>query len=302
MVARQATFYIKIPPESRFLCKFASCFGGSCPPEEIIIMIRKAVILGTGNVAWQLAHSLPLFGYCVVQIFGRNAAKAEDLASAVGADHTDSYDEIYPDADIYIYAVADDAISEVVASVRLDSGVHVHTSGCVGIDVFEGSKSNYGVVYPFQTFTRNKKIDFSKVAIFFEANNDNSRSRVEEFAKALSLKVFESNSEQRRSVHLAGVVGCNFANYLWSISYDILRQQGYPFRDVMLPLIEESLDKLRYMSPSEAQTGPARRGDTGTIAAHEALLADNSDIAAMYRMLSKMIADSSNYKYDRNRQ
>ena len=148
-------------------------------------MIRKAVILGTGNVAWQLAHSLPLFGYCVVQIFGRNAAKAEDLASAVGADHTDSYDEIYPDADIYIYAVSDDAISEVVASVRLDSGVHVHTSGCVGIDVFEGSKSNYGVVYPFQTFTRNKKIDFSKVAIFFEANNDSSRSRVEEFATIL---------------------------------------------------------------------------------------------------------------------
>ena len=54
-------------------------------------MLQKAVIIGTGNVAWQLAHCLPLCGCCVLQIFGRNAHKAESLALEVGAEATEIF-------------------------------------------------------------------------------------------------------------------------------------------------------------------------------------------------------------------
>lgn len=252
-------------------------------------MIKRVVIIGTGNVSWMLAHSLPLFGYCVVQIVGRHEEKAQSLALEIGADYTSHYDEIYPNAEYYIYAVTDNAIAEVASNVPTNSGIHIHTSGSVGIEVFEGTKSNYGVLYPLQTFTRGKKIDFGKVAIFIEANNRETLESVEEFAKKLSLKVFDTNSRQRRSVHLAAVVGCNFANYLWQMSDTILKEHSFPFRDVMLPLVEESIDKLKYMSPKQAQTGPALRGDTQTIDKHLAMLNDNPQWQEIYKLLTAQI-------------
>lgn len=255
-------------------------------------MIKKVVLIGTGNVAWHLAHSLPLFGYCVVQIFGRDADKAQGLALEIGADYTADYNEIYVNADFYIYAVTDNALSQVIDNIKVDSGVHIHTSGSVDIDVFEGKKSNYGVVYPLQTFIRNKKIDFSKIAIFIEANSADTMPRVEEFAKKLSFKIFDTDSRQRRQVHLAAVVACNFTNYLWQVANDLLKENHFPFRDVMLPLIEESVDKLKYMSPTEAQTGPAVRQDTDTIAKHIRLLEDNDDLQYLYRYMSDLIIKS----------
>lgn len=255
-------------------------------------MIKKVVVIGTGNVAWHLAHSLPLFGYCVVQIFGRDLDKAQGLALEIGADYTTDYNEIYTNADFYIYAVADNALHQVIDNVKVDSGVHIHTSGSVDIDVFRGKKSNYGVVYPLQTFTRNKKINFSKIAIFIEANNTDTMPKVEEFAKKLSLKIFDTDSRQRRMVHLAAVVGCNFTNYLWQVANELLKENHFPFRDVMLPLIEESVDKLKYLSPMEAQTGPAVRQDTDTITKHLQLLDKNDDFRHIYRYISDLIIKS----------
>ena len=168
-------------------------------------MLQKAVIIGTGNVAWQLAHCLPLCGCCVLQIFGRNAHKAESLALEVGAEHTDSYRDIYPNADFYIYAVADDALPEVVDNVETDAGIHLHTSGSVDIAVFEGKRSNYGVLYPLQTFTRGRMVDFGRVAIFTEANSADNLRRIGEFARRLSLKVFDVDSRQRRRVSLRAI-------------------------------------------------------------------------------------------------
>lgn len=252
-------------------------------------MIKRVVIIGTGNVAWQLAHSLPLFGYCVVQIFGRSEEKAQSLALEIGADHTSKYDEIYPDAEYYIYAVSDNAIEEVVARVPTDNGIHLHTSGSVSIDVFEAKKSNYGAVYPLQTFTRRKKIDFAKVPVFIEANGKECLEHIKVFAKKLSFKVFEADSRQRQNVHLAGVIGCNFTNYLWHISDTILKEYHLPFGDVMLPIIEESIDKLKYMSPEKAQTGPALRGDTKTIEKHLAMLENNRQWRELYRLFTNQI-------------
>ena len=252
-------------------------------------MLQKAVIIGTGNVAWQLAHCLPLCGCCVLQIFGRNAHKAESLALEVGAEHTDSYRDIYPNADFYIYAVSDDALPEVVDNVETDAGIHLHTSGSVDIAVFAGKRSNYGVLYPLQTFTRGRMVDFGRVAIFTEANSADNLRRIGEFARRLSLKVFDVDSRQRRRVHLAGVIACNFANYLWQVADDVLHDDNLRFYDVLLPLIQETVDKLKYMSPAEAQTGPAKRGDTQTIARHLDMLGNTGDVADLYGMFSRLI-------------
>ncbi len=240
-------------------------------------MITKVVIIGSGNVAWQLAHSLPLLGVCVVQIFSRNEHHAQNLAMEVGADYTADYNEIDAEADFYIYAVSDDALPEVIESVKTDEGIHIHTSGSVGISVFADKKSKYGVMYPLQTFTRNRKIKLENTAFFIEANDATTLDQVEKFTKRISLKTFNFDSEQRRKIHLAGVFANNFTNAMWSVSDSLIKEQNLMFRDVLLPLVEESIEKLKYMTPAMAQTGPAIRDDQTTINKHIEILSNKPE-------------------------
>ena len=248
----------------------------------------KSVIIGSGNVARHLAHWLPYCGCSVVQIFSRTLHSAQNLAMEIGAEFTDNYAEIVPDADIYIYAVSDDALYSVIQSVSVKNGLHLHTSGSVEMNVFEGEKENFGVLYPFQTFSKQKKVDFKKVPVFIETNNEQNLLFLENFAKKISEKIYKISSEQRKTVHLTGVFACNFTNHLWNISYNLLKENNLPF-EILLPLIEESVEKLHYISPQQAQTGPAIRGDKTVISKHLRLLENHKDLQEIYKILTEQI-------------
>ncbi|MDR0829285.1 MAG: DUF2520 domain-containing protein [Prevotellaceae bacterium] len=250
--------------------------------------MNKVVIIGSGNVARSLAHALPYCGCAVEQIFSRNLLSAESLALEIGSDFTDDFEKISTDADFYIYAVSDDALRVVAEQVKAKSGIHLHTSGSVEMNVFEGKKENFGVLYPFQTFSKQKLADFKNIPIFIEANSQKNLDIIFDFAKNISNNVLKINSLQRKEIHLAGVFACNFSNFFYSIADDILRKNGLPF-EIILPLIEESVQKLHFISPKEAQTGPAVRGDKKIIGEHLKMLADNKDLCEIYRLISGYI-------------
>ena len=52
-------------------------------------------------------------------------------------------------------------------------------------------------------------------------------------------------------------------------------------------LIDEAACKVHRMSPLEAQTGPAKRGDENVISAHKAML--DNELAKIYETLSNYI-------------
>jgi len=206
----------------------------------------------------------------------------------IGAEYTNDFAEILPDADIYIYAVSDDALSAVIQNVSAKNGLHIHTSGTVNMNIFEGKKENFGVLYPLQTFSKQKNVDFKQTPFFIEANNEKNLIYLENFAKKISEKLYKISSEQRKIVHLAGVLSCNFTNHLWNISYKLLKDNNLPF-EILLPLIEESVEKLHYLSPQQAQTGPAVRGDKKVIEKHLQLLENDKDLQKIYKIFSKWI-------------
>ena len=247
--------------------------------------LQKAVIIGSGSVARHLGNWLPYCSCSVVQIFDRKLSAAQRLATEIGSEFTDDYSKIFPVADIYIYAVSDDALSSVIQSVRANYGLHIHTAGSVGMDIFKDKKENFGVLYPFQTFSRQKKVNFKNIPLFIEANNAENLKNLELLAKKISKKVYTVSTEQRKIVHLAGVFGCNFPNYLWSIAYNLLKKNGLPF-EILLPLVEESVDKLQYLSPQQAQTGPAARNDDNVIEEHLQLLEKHKDWQKIYKLFT----------------
>lgn len=243
----------------------------------------SVVILGTGNLAIHLFRAFSAStGARVVQVVGRNPESLRSFSAHVAI--TSDYAAI-KDADVYLIAVKDEAITEVSHHLDGKKGVVVHTSGAVGMDAL--TPENRGVFYPLQTFTKGKDIDFGKVSICIEAKEEQSLALLKLLAHALSQNVHEVNSEQRKKLHLAAVFVNNFTNHLYGIGEEICEKEGLSF-ELLKPLILETAEKIQSMSPKEAQTGPARRNDQKSMQDHLKLLNNDKHIA-LYNLMSEAI-------------
>jgi predicted short-subunit dehydrogenase-like oxidoreductase (DUF2520 family) len=97
-------------------------------------------------------------------------------------------------------------------------------------------------------------------------------------------------------LHVAAVFACNFVNHMYSIASDILDSENLPF-DLIKPLIQETADKINELSPSVAQTGPAKRNDQLVIEKHLDLLSFSPEYQKIYREMTESII---NFKEQKN--
>ncbi|HEY9220881.1 MAG TPA: Rossmann-like and DUF2520 domain-containing protein [Lutibacter sp.] len=243
----------------------------------------NTVILGGGNVAWHLTNALLQNSEVnVVQVYNRSLEKISCFKNNTSI--TNNLSEL-KDADVYILAVSDNVISELSSALILKNKLVVHTSGSMAMDELK-SISNKGVFYLLQTFSKERKIDFSTVPICIEAETDADLLLLETLAKSISKNCYQINSNQRKSLHLAAVFVNNFVNHLYQIGHEICEQNKVPF-EILLPLILETANKITTLPPLEAQTGPAKRNDTKTIEKHTAMLTKNQQ--EIYTLLTKSI-------------
>lgn len=253
-------------------------------------MINSVAIIGSGNVATHLAKAIFNAGVDVKYVYSPTLVNSSVLASKVNAVAVDLISEIDRDIDLIIISIKDDAIKDVVEDLKEFNSIVVHTSGGINIDVFDGVAEKCGVLYPLQTFSKNRDLDFSKIPLFIEACNNDILSEIKEFSKRLSSNVIEADSSRRKIMHVAAVFACNFVNHCYDIASQILEKEGISF-DVLLPLIEETTKKISEITPHEAQTGPARRGDSDVMNAHLQQI-DSASMKDIYTLLSKSITDS----------
>ena len=169
----------------------------------------------------------------------------------------------------------------------------VHTAGGIGIEALPARFNRRGVLYPLQTFTQGRSVDFAKIPLFVEGNDDSFTSELEAFARNLSRTVYRADSDRRVRLHLAAVFACNFVNHLYALGGEILHGTELPF-DVLKPLIAETAAKaVDSGDPHRVQTGPAVRGDLPTLRRHEAALAHDPRLLRIYESLSQDIWETS---------
>ena len=242
----------------------------------------KIVLIGAGNLATHLGKALHAAGHDMVQVFSRTMQSAETLASLLDAEPLTDMAQVCDDADVYIFSVKDSALEQLVS--RLCGGekkVFLHTAGSMPMSVFQGKALHYGVLYPMQTFSKQRKVDFSIIPCFIEANDEFALKQIEGLAGQISHRVYQLSSEDRKYLHLSAVFACNFANHCYAASQELLQQHGIPF-DVMLPLIDETAAKVHGMTPKEAQTGPAVRYDENVIGKQIQLLENQPYFQKIY--------------------
>jgi len=247
----------------------------------------SVVIIGSGNVAQHLISAFAKSDTVeVIQVFSRTvdtSIKNIDSSKIISAFYQ------LKAADLYIISVTDKAIAEVSAQIPFENQLVVHTSGSVAISALN-SKNRRGVFYPLQTFTKNKPVDFGEIPICLEAENEKDYQLLETVGKSISDKIFPINSEQRKALHVAAVFVCNFVNHLYEIGNEICKENEIPF-EILQPLIQETAAKIMTLSPTEAQTGPAKRNDTQTINTHLNFLSNETQ-KEIYKILTKSIIDN----------
>lgn len=258
---------------------------------------ERVVVLGAGRVATHLVPALVGAGYRVAQVWSRTMASASALGQPLGISYTDDLTAVPADADIYIACVADGALPEVarqiVARVQRSfrTPLFLHTAGSVPMDVWrEAGAISYGILYPLQTFSKEREVDMREVSLFVEASDEASLMAVEALAHGLSGKVYRADSRRRALLHVAAVFACNFTNAMYDAAHQLLATDGIPF-DVLLPLIDETAAKVHALTPREAQTGPAVRGDEAVMQSHIHRLAGMPDLQTLYARISRMIAE-----------
>ena len=196
-------------------------------------------------------------------------------------------------AEIIILCVSDNAISEVANNIGHTEALIAHTSGSVSIQSLENVSEKIGVLYPLQTFTKEDSLNYKEIPVFIEGNSDDTVKDLKKLASVFSEDIREADSETRRQLHLASVFACNFVNALAGISKNILKESNIDF-SVLLPLMKQTINKLQYLSPEKAQTGPAVRGDKNVMETHVKMLEDQPELKNIYTILSDYIINTRN--------
>jgi len=245
-------------------------------------------LIGAGNLATQLASALAAKGHHFLQVYSRTEYSAGILAARLGCEAVVQPEQICSEADLYICALKDDVLSQVLPRVNFGKGLLVHTAGSLPMTVLSDYTPNHGIFYPLQTFSKQRPVDFSEVPIFIEAALSDSLDLLKNLASELSEKVVQVSYEKRKQLHLAAVFANNFVNYLYSIAEDLVHEKGLDFQ-YLLPLIEETSRKVKTIAPVKAQTGPAVRFDCRVMNKHLQLLGEYPEWQHLYEILSKGI-------------
>jgi predicted short-subunit dehydrogenase-like oxidoreductase (DUF2520 family) len=248
-------------------------------------MISVAII-GSGNVAHHLIKVISKSKNLeITQVFARNKDRLKGLIDPQKI--TSNLAQIKP-ADVVIICVTDGSVVAVSKEIAFNNQLVVHTAGSLNLDVLD-SKNRKGVFYPLQTFSKDKEVDFSKVPLCIEAENEKDLQLLEVFAHELSSSVYKIDSQQRKALHVSAVFVSNFVNHLYTIGNAICQEHQIPF-EILHPLIQETAQKIMHLSPVQAQTGPAIRHDDTITQMHEAFLLEENQ-KNIYKLLTQSIQD-----------
>lgn len=251
----------------------------------------RIVIIGAGNVATHLAKACQGAGHQILAICSRNIENVQLLAAAISCEclALDRLEHL-PEADFYLISTSDSAISTIVEHwpAHCKKGIVAHTAGSIPLGILSSMQSRVGVIYPLQTFSKERNVDFQKIPCFVEGDSTETEAQLMALAQSITQLVQPLSSEQRKVLHIAAVFACNFVNHLYDIAVGIAQEQGIN-PDWLQPLIEETAAKVANLSPRAAQTGPAVRGDQTVLHKQSEMLEHKPELQQLYQLLSQSI-------------
>ncbi len=251
----------------------------------------KICILGSGNVAHHISKALHQAGHNILQVYGRNPKTSKAVAKRCKAESIQDIKKLSTKATLYLICVSDNAIEKVSASIPFTLSakqIIAHTAGSISIQTLNKVGKGYGSFYPLQTFSKERRLSFDKIPMCIYGSNTSTHKKLTKLAQSISNDVRHIDDTTRKEIHLAAVFTCNFVTHLIAESESILSDTGVD-KDIITPLIKETISKTIAIGAANAQTGPAKRGDTNVINSHLAMLSSKPATQKLYKQISKAI-------------
>ena len=255
------------------------------------IVNNSLVIVGSGKLAKQFIKHFIQHSLHLKQVISRSNKKKLSKKFPKQFHIENKLSKIDPFANIYLIVVNDDSIKDIVQHwpFQLDQKqVILHCSGSITSNIFEPISENHGVMWPIQSFSNQKKINWKTIPICITANNKFSKNKIKQLSLKLTQKITLVDDDKRGKLHLAAVILNNFSNHLFVLVEEYLVKNDLKF-DLLIPIIQETITLLDSNLPISLQTGPAIRGDHETIKKHLKILKKNTTLKTLYQLMSDSI-------------
>jgi predicted short-subunit dehydrogenase-like oxidoreductase (DUF2520 family) len=255
-------------------------------------------IIGPGRAGSALGRALHKAGYTIAAIGGRNPDNVRNLAAELGARACQSPATTIDLADLTILAVPDDVIlplaNDMVESLCSAAGkAAVHLSGAqdrAALRPLAQMSLRIGVFHPLQTFRRGPEAVSNVAGTYFGIDADPPlRDQLMQLARDLDGHPFDLTGVDRALYHAAAVFAANYPITLLAEAIAIAKAAGLDGETAgpgLTALLAGAVSNLRDLAPADAITGPASRGDEGTIQRHLDALKNDPELQRLYQLLA----------------
>ncbi|MEQ3696930.1 MAG: Rossmann-like and DUF2520 domain-containing protein [Pseudomonadales bacterium] len=203
--------------------------------------------------------------------------------------------------DLLVLAVTDAEISSVaqqLAKLAINPRLVIHCSGSLGVEALSpliGQSSMLAAVHPAYSFTGAfVGLDtFHGTTLAIESSAVNQLS-LEQLFSPLSENLIFSEDISRAHYHAASVMASNLLVGLSYAAQTVAEQSGIPAEQaasLVNSLMRNTLENLQQNSPSDALTGPVKRGDIATVEKHLSALSQHPELRDAYASLSTIITE-----------
>jgi predicted short-subunit dehydrogenase-like oxidoreductase (DUF2520 family) len=259
-------------------------------------------VVGAGRVGTALAVLLSRAGHRVVGVAGRRGTKERATRHLPGVPVLPAAEAVTL-AEIVLIGVPDDRIagvaSDLVAHGAVRAGQTVaHLSGATGLMALAAARDAGARVlslHPLQTFP---DVDAAIVrvpgsAMAVTAEDEPGFELGERLARDVGARPFRLPDPARPLYHAAAVFASNYLVAVIGEAEALFRAAGIPEPlELFLPLSRASLDHAGTLGPARAITGPAARGDAGTVRKNVTALAESApEAVAAYVALADLATD-----------
>ena len=252
-------------------------------------------IVGAGSVGTTLGIAFSRAGWPVAAVASRDASRRERFKQQVpGVRAFAEANALVDEVEVVFLTVPDDVIPALAGELRLYSGqAMVHTSGLLGPDVLTpamAAGTQAGGFHPLVAFADVDRalaaLEGATVAI---EGDDQLAAMLGELATAIGAVPVRLAPGSKPAYHAAAVLAAGGIVGLLDTIRELAAVVGLDEAGALaiyLPLLEQTLGNVKALGIAPALTGPAVRGDAGTVAAHRAAIAaDAPSTAGVYEAL-----------------
>ena len=256
-------------------------------------------IIGPGRAGSALGRALHASGYAIAAVGGRNPDNVRSLATELGARACQQPSTTIDIADLTILAVPDDVIlplaTDMAHALCSSAGKSVvHLSGAQNRTplkpLAQQASVRTGVFHPLQTFRRGPQAVANVAGTYFGIDADPPlRAQLAQLAEDVGGHDFDLSGIDHALYHAAAVFAANYPTTLLAEAIALATEAGLDQDTAqrgMTTLLAGAVSNLKNLAPAEAITGPAARGDQGTMQRHLEALKDDPELQRLYQLLA----------------